>query len=131
MVFTAEQVGDEPIVLLKITFPIEDYVQETIDSDAAVAKIGEKIEGKYYRIADMRQFQMDFSSIVEWLGQQRQRSAGSINDERVISLLVSSEENTIAAAKFAGQEQYGGKQIKIFSTVEDAIAHARKGEERA
>jgi hypothetical protein len=129
MAFTVEQLGNEPIVILTIKHPITDYIQETIDSDAAVAAIGKHIQGNYYRIADMRDFTLDFNGILAWLNQQRQRSPGSINDPQIVSLLVSTEENSIASAKFAAQEQYGGQKIQIFSTLDEAISHARQGAE--
>lgn len=125
MVFTVERINDESIVILTVTFPIEDVVQESLDSDAQIAAIGEKIAGRYYRIADMREFNLSFSQIIDWLDTQRYANPGSINDPRIESLLVSSENSTKQAATYAQQEQYGGNNIKIFDSIDEAIAYAR------
>jgi len=129
MAFTVKRLENEPIVILTVTYPIEDAEKEGTDSDAAVAKIGEGIEGKYYRIAEMSGLELDWNSVLYWLNQQRGAKTGSINDPRVVSFLVSDTAMTQQTAKFASQEQYGGREIKIFRTLDDALQHARKGEE--
>lgn len=127
--FTVKRLKDEPIVVLKITYPLEDAVQETIDSDHAVAELGKEIEGRYYRIADMLGLELSWNDVLSWLAQQKKASPGSINDPRIVNLLVSDTSMTKNSAQFAGQEQYGSVNIKVFDTVEEAIVHARKGKE--
>lgn len=129
MAFTAKRLENEPIIILKITYPIEDAVQETIDSDRAVAELSEDIDGHYYRIADMLGLELAWNDVLSWLAQQRQANPGSINDPRIVNLLVSDTSMTKNSAEFASQEQYGGVNIKVFDTVDEAIEHARKGEE--
>lgn len=131
MAFTVEQIADEPIVVLTVTYPIADANQEGEDSDAAVAAAGAKIAGKYYRIAEMSDLELSWQDMVYWLNQQREAKAGSINDPRVVSLLVSDTAMTQKTAQFASQSQYGGREIKVFRTLDDALAHARNGMELA
>lgn len=129
MAFTVERLEDEPIVVLTVTYPIEDANKEGEDSDAAVAAAGESIDGQYYRIAEMSGLELSWQDMVYWLNQQRESKPGSINDPRVMSLLVSDTAMTQQTAQFASQPQYGGREIKVFRTLDDALAHARKGEE--
>lgn len=131
MAFTIERIANEPIVVLTVSYPIDDPAQEAIESDAAVAALGEEIGGKYYRIAEMSGMELTWDNVVYWLAEQKKANRGSINDPNVVSYLVSDTAMTQKTAKFAHQPQYGGREIKIFRTLDDALEHARKGEELA
>ena len=131
MAYTVERLKDEPIVILTVSAPIEDPVQETIDSDAAVHEAGSKIGGKYYRIANMTGMELTWDQLTWWLSEQKKSRPGSINDTNIVSYLVSDTAMTQQTARFAEQKQYGGQIIKVFATLQDALEEARKGTELA
>ncbi|MEL6151255.1 MAG: hypothetical protein AAFR56_16640, partial [Chloroflexota bacterium] len=79
-----------------------------------------------FRITDITDLHLSISEIVAWLAEQKQASPGSINDPRAISLTVGAEGTNREAADWARQEQYGGKEILLFETVDEALAYARE-----
>lgn len=126
MAFTVERIEDEPIVIVRVTNPLGDTVEETRASDKAVADAAADIEGTYYRITDVTELDITFTEIVYWLAEQKHAAPGSINDPRLIPLTIGGKDIDYQAIDWAKQEQYGGREIQLFATLDDALAHARQ-----
>ncbi|NDJ36192.1 MAG: hypothetical protein GYB64_16165 [Chloroflexi bacterium] len=125
MAFAVERVPGEPIVILTLTPPMQDAVEEGRAGDAAVAQAAAEIEGRYFRIADVRTFQVSFTDMVRYFGEQKRGHPGSINDPRGIPIVVADQNLFTESADWTQQEQYGGRSTQMFKTLDEALAYAR------
>lgn len=127
MAFEVKRLENEPIVILTVTNPLGEIVEETLAADNGVAEASKTVETKYIRVADITDLEMTFSQIAEWLGEQRQAHPGSINDPRIaLNVIAGATELGKNVAEWSKQEQYGSVEFAVFETLDEALAHARE-----
>jgi hypothetical protein len=101
------------------------------DLEAAIPEfsaIADGLETPIFRITDGGQTQISFSDLVVMLPKVTlEDSPLSLRDKRFIDLVVVPESGLARlGAESLRQLQYGGRGVKMFDTVEEAIAYARE-----
>ncbi len=115
---------DEPIVIVKIR-PTLDPQKEVYEIADTIADMFAEEEGPIYRINDFTDMDLPFGGLVMGLGLETQGRPGSLSDPRIKTVFVGTSEMVELGAKSARQEHYGGLDILLFATLEDALAHIR------
>ncbi len=77
-------------------------------------------------IYDTSKLRLDFSTLVMALVTLTKDGPEGFDDPRLRIAAVSKSELVKFAARSASQRQYGGWQVSIFDTYEEALAHARE-----
>ena len=121
---TVTRLPNEPIVVVKIT-PPADPQKEVGEVTQAIAEMFEGKEGPIYRINDFTDANLSFPVLVTGLALETQGLPGSFSDPRVKMVFVGTSDMVELGAKSMRQEQYGGLDILLFATLDDALAHIR------
>jgi hypothetical protein len=119
MTVEVKQLGDEPIVIATIYDPVnmETDPVENREKSNAVAR---KFDGPVYRITDFSNFELTFSQLVGGLAEDIKNS-----EDNIRHLFVGSGDLVAMQVEAAKQDQYGGQDVKLFTSVNAAIAYAR------
>jgi hypothetical protein len=126
MAVSSELVPGEPIVILTFEWPFEPR-PALLESARLTQEALETVGGDViYRIDDIRKLDFNFSNLVQAMGTAREAIPGSLGDERVHTILVGSGKLVEMITASMKQAQYGGINIAAFSTVEEAVEHARR-----
>jgi hypothetical protein len=83
---------------------------------------------KVYRIIDLRgiEAQVSFGDMVQSLAvETKSGELGSSSDPRMLDVMVATTDMLKLGAKSMGQEQYLGRELPIFPTLDEALAYAR------
>ena len=115
---------DEPIVIVEIQ-PTLDPQKEVYEIADAIAEMFEGEEGPIYRINDFTSIDLPFGGLVMGLGLEAQSRPGSLSDPRIKPIFVGTSDMVELGAKSARQEHYGGLEIWLFATLDEALAHIR------
>ena len=115
---------DEPIVIVEIC-PTLDPQREVYEIADTIAEMFAGEEGPIYRINDFTNMELPFSGLVMGLGLEAQGRPGSLSDPRIKPIFVGTSKMVGLGAKSARQEHYGGLEILLFATLDDALAHIR------
>lgn len=101
--------------------------QEIRDAVAEATEHNRKLpDPVIWVIHDTTHLKLDFSTLVSALVTLTRDGPEGFNDPRLRAAAVSSSELVKLAARSASQKQYGGWQVAIFDTYEEALAHARE-----
>lgn len=125
MPYKVERLPNEPIIVVtwqSPTDPGEDADKMCEEVDACI----KPDETKVYCINDFREVKINFSALVSGMAVQRQNRPGAAGDPRIRSIMIGSGTLWDLASKAAKQLQYGGLDMPLFATLDDAIAHARE-----
>lgn len=116
---------DEPIIIATYTKgqPPAEAIEEVIQY---TAQLLDEVEGVIYRIEDLTEADMTFGDAVQVMGAVTKNRPGSARDPRVKTLLVGAGTLLDLSAKAFQQTQYGGLQVPLYSSVEEALANARE-----
>ncbi len=118
---TTPLIEDRPYIL--VTYlpplnPIEDVKNGLIDQ---IKLLKEWTSFPAYVIVDFSRVNLSFSEVVTGLGQVRATVLGEqLNQYEMVTVFVGNNEMIQMAAQSAGQKQYGGFQMKVFPTLNDA-----------
>jgi hypothetical protein len=123
MPYRIERLSGEPIVVVtwQGSFSERDFVAVCGD---VVNLVGP--ERPIVRIDDVRDLKADFGDIVSGMGVARKKLPGSPSDPTFKALLVGSGMLWNLVSKGAKQLQYGGIDVPLFTSMEEAIENARK-----
>ncbi len=124
MAFTIQQVENEPIIIIKVTNPF-DPETEVAEQNEAIAKLAASFSGMVYVIADLSRLEIKFSDLVLSLAEVRSSEASVLHNQKLVTLTVGSSEMVQLAVEAAKQQQYGAVDIRLFSSVDEALEHAR------
>jgi hypothetical protein len=125
MAFDVERLEGEPIIVVRGRREPDDHRREMIDMFTAVdALIGP--DEKVFCITDLSDTKVNFSNMVMGMSSIRDRRPGSPSDPRITNIMVASGPLWNLAASAASQAQYGGVNVHLYSTVEEAIEFARQ-----
>jgi hypothetical protein len=127
MSFSIQKFPNEPIVLVVFNNdfdPLQDYplLWEALGREL------EGMPGPIYRITNMLDINLTLSALMIGMAQEtRGGSPGSASDPRMRGSMVAAGILAELIAKSFQQEQYGGRAapVPLFSTVDEALAHAR------
>ena len=126
MTETLRRVPNEPIIIFT---PVMSDAGAMHDIFARTAALLDEIgAAKVYRIVDLRSIeaQIRFGDMVQSLGvETKSGEAGSSSDPRMLDVMVATTDLLKFGAKSMGQEQYLGRELPIFPTLDEALAFAR------
>lgn len=124
MAFKVERLPNEPIIVVTWQMPVDtgkETPQTFVDIDALIGP-----DETVYCITDLRAVNIDFGTLVTAMAAQRVKAPGSPSDPRLRSSLVGTGMLWEIASRGAKQLQYGGLDIPLYSSLEDALANARE-----
>jgi len=124
MSFEIQQLKDEPIVVITCHNPF-DFTGDIAAANRQVAALLENGE-TITRIIDFTEIEMTFANLVESLATKTREEPGSLRDPRVRTVLVGTHELVVMKAQSLRQEQYGGLDVPLFESLDEAIAHCRQ-----
>jgi hypothetical protein len=129
MAFDTERLEGEPIIVVRSRRQPDDHRREMYEMYEAVdALIGPDEE--VFCITDLSDTKINFSSMVMGMSSIRDKRPGSPSDPRITNIMVASGPLWNLAANAASQTQYGGVNVHLYSTVEEAIEFARQESRR-
>jgi hypothetical protein len=120
------QVPDQPILIAKFTPPF-DPVKDSSAIAVQLLEFLDKSAGTVYYIADMRDIKIKFSDLVMGMAQAFTDPQSPYANPRVRTYTVASDLLINLGAKAASeQQQYGKANVKMFKSVDEALAEIRK-----
>ena len=124
MPIETQPIDDENIIIIKISDPFK--MAETIPelSDILQTKL-DSTDGTLYYISDICDATINFADLVSGMGLVFKGGLESFSDSRLHMIVVSESSLVKMGSKAAQQTQYGGVNIKVFATVDDALTYAR------
>jgi len=118
------QLPGEPIVIVTLTLPVHEYMEEIGNLNAQIAEIARHTPGCLYRISDASHLDdISFSDILLWLMIQLEKQAGSIIDPRIKPIAVG--QGIMSEAAIRKVKERFGLEIPMFPTLDQAIQFAR------
>jgi hypothetical protein len=126
MSFRVERLAGEPILL--VTVP-EDFDVKN-DLPAAIKQIREILDGSeepVYHTHDVHPFQMSFDDMMAAMRLLTQGEMAILRHPNIREVLVAADDTMIrAAAKALALVPYGGLPVRVFETLDEALAYARE-----
>jgi hypothetical protein len=126
MAIIVDKLPDEPIIIATLVDPVE-LADSQRGTEFTTQVLGE-IDGPVYVINDFRHAHIDFSFMVQGLVEALQKTrnkSGSIHDPRIRMVAVTDSGMFKIAVQAAQHVQYGGFDIPLFATLEDALDYVR------
>lgn len=120
MTVVVKQVGNEPIILCTIYEPVDMSVDPQKNRDLSNT-IARKFTVPVYRIIDFTNFELTFEQLVAGLSEDIRFS-----ESNIVMLIVGRDELVKFQTDVMAQQQYGGREAHYFTSVDDALAFARK-----
>lgn len=120
-----QNTDDNNIIIIKITDPFD--MTETIHALEDILKEAlDNCEGTLYYISDINDASINFGDMVSGMGLVFKGNLASFKDRRLHMIVVSQSPMVKMGSKAASQQsQYGNVPIKVFESVDKAIAYAR------
>ncbi len=124
MPVTVQKMADENIILVAYESPYK--VSETTESMEVIQQIVEQAVGVTYLIVDLSRLNMTFSDMVQGLAASTSgRQGWSVKDPRTRMVVVGANKLIEFGVKAVNQTQYGGINIPLFDTMDEALAYVR------
>lgn len=124
MPVTVQQLPDEPILMTTLfgQATYEDY----LTMYAEIQKFREGNTGIMYRITDTTQVnEVAFAQVIETLKIASKGTVGSATDPNMRVVYVANRPTVLFGLNAMRQQQFGGIEIPVFKTLEDALAFVR------
>lgn len=119
------RVGDESIVVVEILHPFVPNEELPVIHEK-LNELAGQLTLPIYRIIDLTDSKLDFSTAIEAMGQDISNDAGSASDRRFKLIFVGSGDIPEIIIEGLSQKQYGGLESLLFSSRKAAITHARQ-----
>lgn len=120
------QVPDQPILIAKFTPPF-DPMKDSMGVAVQLLEFLDKTQGRVYYIADMRDIKIKFSDLVMGMSQAFTDPHSPYANPRLTTYTVASDLLISLGAKAASeQQQYGRANVKMYKSVDEALAEIRK-----
>ncbi|MEO0595733.1 MAG: hypothetical protein AAF126_06455, partial [Chloroflexota bacterium] len=117
-----QTIDDNNIIILKVSDPFD--MAETIRELARIIQENlDGFDGILYYISDLRDASIGFGDLIGGMGLVFNSDLTAFNDARLRTIVVSESGILKFGSKIAPQR--GKRAIKVFPTVEDAVAYAR------
>lgn len=123
MTVSVERLQEEPIIVA--TFTGEILVEEVREMYQKSAALAEDIEGKVYRITDIREATADFPKMLEVVGFASKGEPGTTSDKRFFPMFVGTNELARLFTKAMEQREFGGVKMPFFVSMQDALTFVR------
>jgi hypothetical protein len=120
---SVKRIPGEPIMIS--TFTGQVLLEDTRQSTAATLDFIRETGGPVHVIADLTDIQASFMETLMILRDQAASGEGTTSDPNVLLMLVGSHTMVKLFADAMSQPQFGGIQIPMFKSIEDALAAAR------
>lgn len=118
------QLPGEPILIT--TYEGKVTVETIKEGAQEAAKLMENIEGKIYRIIDVTAIEpAAFADVIKLLESQSQGSAGTSTDPRLSAIVLVGTDRMVRLFADIMRQRTGGKQLPIYTSLEDGIAAVR------
>ena len=116
---------DNNILIIKVSDPFD--MKETIhELNDLISEALDNCEGMLNYVSDIRDASISFGDMVSGMGLIFKGGIDTFSDPRLRMIVVSDNPVVKMGSKAASQQsQYGKVPIKVFATVEDAVAYAR------
>ncbi|MBZ0310044.1 MAG: hypothetical protein K8I82_28545 [Anaerolineae bacterium] len=125
MPVTAQKLTDENIIVVSYESPYR--VEDTIESVETIHQIVEEATDVIYLIVDLTRLNMGFSDMVQGLAASTSGKQGwSLKDPRTRLVVVGANKLIEFGVKAVNQTQYGGVNIPLFDTLDEALTYVRK-----
>lgn len=126
MPFEIIREDDAPIIIVDCQAPF-DFSKDIQAANQAVAELltGE-MEPPIYRVYDFHELHLDFGDLVASLAAKTRSGEGSIQDERIRTVMVGTHDLVKMKSESLRQTQYGGVDVPVFDTREMAVDFCRK-----
>lgn len=118
---TVEKLPDEPIILVTVNGHFDIEVARGIYAE--IARLAKQIEGKIYRITDLRKQTTSFSDTVQVVKEASQKLPGTTSDPRIVNIFVGRDQVspiTLNAMRKQNPDGHG-----VLDSVEDALQYVR------
>jgi len=126
MTYEIKQINNKPIWVAILSEPYNPATDSQGVSQE-MASLTEDVQGHIYYISDIRSVDVEFSDIVTGLAQAFKSGVQTFyTDPRVTIITVATDELVKMATEAVKQEQYGSIDIKMYPSVEEAVAHAEE-----
>ncbi len=126
MAIKVERIEDDPIIVHHYPAKLESN-QDIRDAIAAEYAIFQSLPDPIvWVIHDTTKLTIDFGTLISALVTLTREGQARPDDPRLRVAAVSRSELLKLAARSASQKQYGGWQVSIFDSYEQALAHARE-----
>jgi hypothetical protein len=112
---------NEPIILATLEGRIDVETMKQVFAQSAALADG--MRGRIYRITDVRRVSNaeSFTDIIAIVREAAKGMPGSTTDPRIVPMFVGTHQMAKLAADLLRQQQFGGKQVPMFKSVEDAL----------
>jgi hypothetical protein len=126
MPIEVEFIGDAPITVYHYPEELESN-QELLDAVVKATNHNQNLpDPVIWVIHNTSKLKINFSSLFMALVTLTREGPEGFDDSRLRIAAVSNSEMIKMAARSASQRRYGGWQVFIFDTYEEALAHARE-----
>jgi hypothetical protein len=122
MPFAVTQLPDEPIVIVKIELPIDQYLACTLSVNAQLARLAAESRTTLFVLVDVSDLAPSFSDVL--IGLDTLKEQGSwIKQRQARGILVGTHPMINIAAKRLGQQF--NVEMACFPTLQEALDYAR------
>jgi hypothetical protein len=111
---------NENIMIIRLHAPLS-LPEDPIEATEATVKFQKKQGGIICRITDYTNVQLTFSDVVEGMASDK-----VFRDPNIISVMVGSDAMVKMAADSFKQAQYGGVEVTLVSTMDEALKKAKQ-----
>jgi len=127
MTHTIQQVANEPIILIKIFSPFDAH-NETSEILHEIIEMVYPMPGLTYLIYNVLELKLGFSDMVMGMAAALRSNVPGVEELKTKArmVVVGAGDLIKFAAKSAKQVQYGGLNVELFDTSEEALAFARE-----
>lgn len=124
MSFVIRRLPGEPIIIVEAVPPFDRHdVDDTNDRVHALAR---EIDGRVFRVSDVRLINVTFESIQETLAEHQGGEPGSITDPQMIPVFVGGGELSHMLADGFAHHNFGGIMVLLFDDLDLALEHIRR-----
>ncbi len=120
MPVTIEKLPDQPVIVITVTEPF-DHFKELPAGFRKFQELAASVQGTIYRIIDVTGWRVPFNAVVDGLAADTR--GGAATDPRVRTVLVGSGEMVELGVKAVKQRQYGGREMALFASMDEALAY--------
>jgi len=125
MPFSTRQLPGEPIVIATAHSPLK-IETDMPELAKQITEFLQKIPGKIYYISDTSLLDhLEFRDVVIGMAEVTRGPAAFLSNERLQTIVVGSTQMIQLAVQSVSQEQYGGLNIVLYSSLDEAIQYAR------
>jgi hypothetical protein len=122
-VLSVERLPDEPIIIARLDGLVDaDTARQVFEE---TARLAEGMTGHLYRITDCTCIDADLPNTMGMLLEATKGKPASTSDPNVTVVLVGGHQLTAFYSQAMAQPQFGGVNVRVFPSVEEALVYIR------